>query len=509
MKEYYQIEDLPIELKNELKDSASFFDNFEGKSLDEQQRIACILNDCDLEIIAGAGTGKTHTLLAKAEYLIEKKNISPDDILFLSFSKSCVEELIEKLNYNVPTSTIHSFGLSLINEYRDKEVYDGRGFKKIFEEYLKTASDKQIDDITNYCENNLNSHDMIKFLVENKGIFNNFKYIFVDEYQDISYKNFQFIKTLKQACNAHLVVVGDDWQSIYGFRDSDITLFNDFCDYFPNANRVFIEKTYRNPQELIDIAGNFIMKNESQFKKSLKSDKSIEKPVKIIFDRDSDSIYNLIYNLSKDNERVFILGRYNGDIDKFIFDTGLVKKSKGSYKQITNDYESIKNVEYRTIHKAKGLEADYVVLINVFNRDWGFPNKFYPPYFVNLIQDWDYDKKLEEERRLFYVAITRAKKGVYIFTEDYNQSEYIDELIDENNLELIYSDDFNRFKEFDSVEEEDVKANLIDLSDFDNSEGIEIKANQKDFGNKLLKSRKYDEAEDFYKKLITNMYFFK
>lgn len=344
MKEYYQIEDLPIELKNELKDNASFFDNFEGKSLDEQQRIACILNDCDLEIIAGAGTGKTHTLLAKAEYLIEKKNISPDDILFLSFSKSCVEELIEKLNYEVPTSTIHSFGLSLINEYRDKKVYDGKGFKKIFEEYLKTASDKQIDDITTYCENNLNSNDMIKLieldreiekfnhlisksnissriksfidlfkgkgyvasdfkkikskckhdfennsggyytnknylnnmafiqivepvfrfyegylfrnhlidfndminkaidLVEKEGIFNNFKYIFVDEYQDISYKNFQFIKTLKQACNAHLVVVGDDWQSIYGFRDSDITLFNDFCDYFPNANRVFIEK---------------------------------------------------------------------------------------------------------------------------------------------------------------------------------------------------------------------------------------------------------------------------
>ena len=62
MKEYHQIEDLPIELKNELKDNVSFFDNFEGKSLDEQQRIACVLNDCDLEIIAGAGTGKTHTL---------------------------------------------------------------------------------------------------------------------------------------------------------------------------------------------------------------------------------------------------------------------------------------------------------------------------------------------------------------------------------------------------------------------------------------------------------------
>ena len=147
MKEYHQIEDLPIALQNEIKDNASFFDNFDNKSLDEQQRIACVLNDCDLEIIAGAGTGKTHTLLAKAVYLIEKKNIAPDDILFLSFSKSCVEELIERLNYEVPTSTIHAFGLSLIDEYREKEVFDGWGFRKIFDEYLETASDKQISDI--------------------------------------------------------------------------------------------------------------------------------------------------------------------------------------------------------------------------------------------------------------------------------------------------------------------------------------------------------------------------
>ncbi len=631
MKEYHQIEDLPTALKNELEGNASFFDNFDGKSLDEQQRIACVLNDCDLEIIAGAGTGKTHTLLAKAAYLIEKKNVAADDILFLSFSKSCVEELIERLNYDVPTSTIHAFGLSLIDEYREKEVFDGWGFKKIFDEYLETASDKQISDIKDYCLENLNSDDMIKYieldtdiekfnhlisksrissrirsfidlfkgkgygasdfkkikakcthefetregnyytdenylrnmsfiqlvepvyrfyesylhrnhlidfndminkaieLIETEGIASNFKYIFVDEYQDMSYKNFQFIKTLKQACNAHLVVVGDDWQSIYGFRDSDISLFNDFCDYFPDANRVFIEKTYRNPQELIDIAGNFIMKNDSQFKKSLKSDKSIENPVKIVYDDDPDSIYNLINNLSKDSERVFILGRHNGDIDEFIFDTDLVKKSKKEYKQITNDYGTIDNVEYRTVHKAKGLEADYVVLINVFNQQIGFPNKLYPPYFMNLMHDWDYDKKLEEERRLFYVAITRAKKGVYIFTKDYKQSEYLDELIDENDLELIYGDDFNQYDEFNRVKEEsavssdvksnltdssnlgivdsDIKSELIDKNDFDYSKGIEIKANQKDHGNKLMKSKDYDEAEDFYKKLITNMYY--
>ena len=614
MKEYHQIEDLPVELKNELEENASFFDNFDGKSLDDQQRIACVLNDCDLEIIAGAGTGKTHTLLAKAAYLIEKKNVAPDDILFLSFSKSCVEELIERLNYDVPTSTIHAYGLSLIDEYREKEVFDGWGFKKIFDEYLETASDKQISDIKDYCMENLKSDDMIKLieldteiekfnhmvsksrissrirsfidlfkgkgygisdfnkikskckqefetregnyyteenylrnmafiqlvepvyrfyesylhrnhlidfndminkaigLIENEGLSNNFKYVFVDEYQDMSYKNFQFIKTLKESCNANLVVVGDDWQSIYGFRDSDISLFNDFCDYFPNANRVFIEKTYRNPQELIDIAGKFIMKNDSQFKKSLKSDSSIEKPVKIVYDEDPDSIYNLINNLSKDSERVFILGRHNGDIDDFIFGTDLTKKSKKEYKQITNSYGSIDNVEYRTVHKAKGLEADYVVLINVFDQQVGFPNKLYPPYFMNLMHDWDYDKKLEEERRLFYVAITRAKKGVYIFTRDYKQSEYIDELIEDNELELIYGKDFNKFDEFDSMKEENIfpsniKSEIFDSTDVDVSKGIEIKANQKDHGNSLMKSKEYDEAEDFYKKLITNMYY--
>lgn len=85
MKEYKIIDDLPKSLKNEIEENKSFFDNFDGKSLDEQQRIACVLNDCDLEIIAGAGTGKTHTLLAKAAYLIEKKNIAPNEILFLSF----------------------------------------------------------------------------------------------------------------------------------------------------------------------------------------------------------------------------------------------------------------------------------------------------------------------------------------------------------------------------------------------------------------------------------------
>ena len=79
-------------------------------------------------------------------------------------------------------------------------------------------------------------------IIQKEGVKKNYKYIFVDEYQDMSYKNFMLVKTLKDKTNAHLVVVGDDWQSIYGFRDSDLKLFTKFDEYFPNAHRVFIEK---------------------------------------------------------------------------------------------------------------------------------------------------------------------------------------------------------------------------------------------------------------------------
>lgn len=91
MKEYRNINDLPSNLLNEIKDNEDFFNDFDGKSLDEQQRIACVLNDCDLEIIAGAGCGKTQTLIAKSSYLIERKNIDPSQILCVSFSNASVK----------------------------------------------------------------------------------------------------------------------------------------------------------------------------------------------------------------------------------------------------------------------------------------------------------------------------------------------------------------------------------------------------------------------------------
>lgn len=105
MKEYRSINDLNISLIKEINENKAFFNNVDGKSLDEQQRIACVLNDCDLEIIAGAGTGKTQTLVAKSSYLVEKKNIKPSEILCLSFSKASARDLAERLIQQIETRT--------------------------------------------------------------------------------------------------------------------------------------------------------------------------------------------------------------------------------------------------------------------------------------------------------------------------------------------------------------------------------------------------------------------
>lgn len=107
-------------------------------------------------------------------------------------------------------------------------------------------------------------------ILRDKAISNeklDFKYIIVDEYQDISRQRFDLTKELSKLCSAKIIAVGDDWQSIYAFSGSDITLFTHFCSIMGYGQELKITRTYRNAQEVIDIAGNFIQKNESQIKK--------------------------------------------------------------------------------------------------------------------------------------------------------------------------------------------------------------------------------------------------
>jgi DNA helicase-4 len=108
-----------------------------------------------------------------------------------------------------------------------------------------------------------------------------FKYIIADEYQDISRQRFDLTKELSEVTDARIIAVGDDWQSIYAFSGSDITLFTKFEEKMGYAKMLKIVRTYRNSQEVIDIAGNFIQRNKEQISKQLISPKHIEDPVLI------------------------------------------------------------------------------------------------------------------------------------------------------------------------------------------------------------------------------------
>lgn len=274
-----------------------------------------------------------------------------------------------------------------------------------------------------------------------------FKYIIVDEYQDISRQRFDLTKELSKLCTAKIIAVGDDWQSIYAFSGSDITLFTHFCSIMGYGQELKITKTYRNAQEVIDIAGNFVQRNDSQIKKSLISPRHIKKPVIIEtyseeFDRKSfkgkggkyfqlgkkvEEIIGHILSESSPSSSILLIGRYGFDAKNLCFSNDFVYDEDNN-KIISKKYKQAK-LEFLTAHSSKGLGYDNVIIVNARNEIYGFPSKVdNDPVMQYVIKD---DKSIEfaEERRLFYVAMTRTKNRVYIVTPEQHPSEFILELI--------------------------------------------------------------------------------
>ena len=273
-----------------------------------------------------------------------------------------------------------------------------------------------------------------------------FKYIIVDEYQDISRQRFNLTKELCKLCNAKVIAVGDDWQSIYAYAGSDITLFTDFKNTFGYGLELCITKTYRNAQEVIDIAGGFVQKNLSQIRKALISPKHIEHPIVIkTYTEEVDrkeyegkgGKYFLIGKcveeimdglISKyEHPKILLLGRYGFDgynLTKsadFIYDdkTGSVRS-----KKYNADY-----FDFMTVHRAKGLGYDHVIIINARNETYGFPSQVQEDPVLKYVVKDDHSYDYAEERRLFYVALTRTKNRVYIITPQQHPSEFVLELI--------------------------------------------------------------------------------
>lgn len=276
-------------------------------------------------------------------------------------------------------------------------------------------------------------------------IHSHYKYIIIDEYQDISVSRFKLIKALQNATNSKVICVGDDWQAIYRFSGSDIDLFSNFENYFGPSKFLKIEKTYRNSQELIDIASNFVTQNPNQLTKDLKSDKHIDNPIKAMFY--SENMIEAVENAIKDilidfgNEaEILLLGRTKYDIfgilenpDKFEATEDL---STITYKPIPT-----LKISFLTVHRSKGLEADNVILLNMQNNLLGFPNRISSDPILSLVLANKEEYLYAEERRLFYVAITRTKNRTYLIAPELHYSQFLEELISNNSVQKLESED--------------------------------------------------------------------
>lgn len=382
-----------------------------------------------------------HSELIKYGFNITRK--SDEEIYDALLNRNPLIEIfpLKNLFYNV-ISTIKS------SSDRKKYSYISKNYIESLRNEEKIIHEKQfsyISDFYKYYQNKLFNNpnkygiDFEDMLYYGKECIlrlddNNFKYkyLIIDEYQDVSFEKYSLAQTIVNKNRAKITAVGDDWQTIYSYSGSRISYIYNFQKYFPNSKILNITRTYRNSQELINYTGNFIMKNEDQIKKKLISEKRLDNPIKFVSFDEGDEILELkkiINHIHKNNPKhnILILARTNKTINDIFNDQDFVD-DLGTKVKFMN-YDDL-TIDAMTIHKSKGLTADQVIIIGL---NQSFPsNGYYKFWMINLFSNKIEQENIEfaEERRVFYVALTRTKNYVYLLVNQNpkNRSPFISEL---------------------------------------------------------------------------------
>ena len=404
-------------------------------------------------VIAGAGTGKTKTLVKKIENILNNSSCLSENILILTFSRKAALEIKKRVKEelgaqarNLSAGTFHSFSLAFLKE---KQIYLNQRFgfsnfpavlkeeqkeiildkfirarladfnglpkgvvvslmekinsldKKTFHNLKKFSLDKRIKEVKDFFSsekkrlNLIDYGDMIDFtitILREKRKFREemnkrYQYILVDEFQDTSQKNFELLKLLLPDRGGNLFVVGDDWQSIYGFRKARVEYIIKMKKYFPELKIHNLDINYRSKTEIVKLSNKFISHNKFRTKKKLKSFQGQGGEIKfhkVISLAEEIFCINKIVSEVKEDLKIVVLYRNN-------------RQGESLQEQLPS-YPHLKDrLEFMTMHASKGLEFDLVIVA-------GISDKIIP----------DRSSSLEEERRLFYVALSRAKTYLHL-----------------------------------------------------------------------------------------------
>ena len=272
-------------------------------------------------------------------------------------------------------------------------------------------------------------------MVENNLYVPDYDLILVDEFQDSSSARARLVKSLLKLKGKFVLVVGDDWQSINRFAGADVSLMSKFHESFGKGPTLHLSRTYRCTQTIADVATQFVTKNPDQIKKNVVADQGGEgNPIVLIrAGGEQQGVREALDRISKDvkasgrkNATVYILGRYN-------FNRDWVPNE---------DFPGLK-ITYRTVHGSKGLEADYVVLVNLEFGRHGFPSEIEDDPILNLAMSELETFEHAEERRLLYVALTRAKRQAFLVTKQNRDSMFAVELMSDSLIDVVTLDSAN------------------------------------------------------------------
>ena len=390
-------------------------------------------------------------LIKKLESELLKRGVSLD--------KKTDEELIEIFKEKEYYTHFSKLAAEFLEQFKSnqhslktlyEESKDDRttSFLNIFE-WLYTEYENYL-----YEEGKKDFADMVNDATEalmNDEFITDFKWIIVDEFQDISAGRLRMImQLLRQSRKAKLMVVGDDWQSIYRFAGSDISLVTRFEKYFGRSVQFELTKSFRFNDHIKELSQIFIQQNKLQKKKTITVDDEVNhhqifihwssdqlmapsKYKKISGKQRFEKIKEVVTNLRMDdlysdiskNGSLLIIGRYNHDLP----DGG---NKDGPQREELQEIWGIDNeLEILTVHRSKGLESDYVLIVDMISGPYGFPSGQETDELMNLVlaPSGEADLLMKgEERRLFYVAMTRARHQVHIISETPQPSEFIDEI---------------------------------------------------------------------------------
>ncbi len=355
----------------------------------------------------GAIFSKTTHQSVSRELLRQEENILDMLTSFNFLLKSrdrTIEDIISQVGRGPDAITINDIIVPFVDAYRQMELDNN---EVDFTDAIIRA--------TNLC---------------NDGHRPDYDYILVDEFQDISLDRYRFLQALRREKPlTKLFCVGDDWQSIYRFAGSDMALFKQFEKYFGYTKKCLMETTYRFGEPVIADSSKFILANPEQAVKNVHSFREdVETKLDFLSTDGRDGVVETVKYLADQipaDKEILLLGRYRFDVNIFKNTELAVHENKD---RIFVSYGS-RQINFMTVHQSKGLECDYVILINCNGGTVGFPSQISDSPVLKYVLSEPDTYAFSEERRVFYVGITRAKKHTWVLYDMNNPSPFVKEFV--------------------------------------------------------------------------------